>query len=84
MATGTKRKTAYQILQAAKARYCKGKTTAAVVKKAATNYIAKAVKAGKTKAEAEKSANRVVKGGCSMSSSIAGKKRKPIKRKSKK
>lgn len=74
--TTARKKTAFQRLVSKKASYCKGRTTMAEVKKVSTAYISNAVKKGKTKAEAEKVARRVLSAGCKMTSSIAGKKRK--------
>ncbi len=71
----------YRKLQSTKKRYCQGKVTAAAVDKAAKVYITRAEKAGQTKAEATRKANRVKKGGCSMTSSVAGAKRKTTTRK---
>ena len=72
---------AYQNLVKEKAKFCKGKTTKAAVKKKAAAYIKSAVKKGKTKSVATKSANRVLNGGCSISSVAGTRKRKPAKRK---
>lgn len=69
--------TAYSALQKAKAAYCAGKTTQAGVKAKAKAYVAKAVASGQTQTEANAKASRVLKKGCSMSSSIAARKRKP-------
>lgn len=71
--------TAWTALVKAKAAYCKGKKTQVQVKKAAATYVASAVKKGKTEAAAKASANRILKGGCSMTSSINGKKKSGIK-----
>jgi urease gamma subunit len=61
----TTKVTKYQKLVKAKARACKGnKGAAAEARKAATEYIADAVKKGKTKADATKSANKVLKRAC--------------------
>lgn len=82
--TTARSKTAFQRLVSKKASYCKGRTTMAEVKKVSTAYIANALKKGKTKAEAEKVARRVLTSGCKMTSSIAGRKRKVVRRKAKK
>lgn len=74
--TTARKKTAFQRLVSKKASYCKGRTTMAEVKKVSTSYISDAVKKGKTKAEAEKIARRVLSAGCKMTSSIAGKSKK--------
>jgi len=83
----------YQQLVKAKAKYCQGKTSKAAVKKAAKLYVDHAVKVAEKKAAAgskqkaritakktaSKSANRVLRGGCAISSVIAGKKKKARK-----
>lgn len=70
----------YQALVKVKSRFCKGQATKADVKRAASNYVhASAIKATnqeKGRKEAQKKANRVLRGGCSVSSVIAGKRRK--------
>lgn len=66
----------YRALQRKKKSYCAGRATKADVKRAERAYVALAVTKGQTKAEAEKKAQKVLKAGCSMSSNIAGKKRK--------
>jgi hypothetical protein len=58
--------------------YCKGKTTSAVVKAVAKDYVDDAVKKGKSLKDAQASARKVLSGGCSMSSSINGKKKPAI------
>lgn len=76
MPTKAKKTTTYQRLQRAKKSHCAGRTTKAAVRKAATAYIKDAVKKGtKTKAEATKSANRVLKAGCATD---IGKKKKTV------
>lgn len=79
--TGAKRRrsplqVAYTNLVKAKARYCKGSVAKAAVKAQASNYIKAATKAGQTTTEAKKKADKVLSRGCSMTSSIAGRKRK--------
>ncbi len=59
-----KTKTKYQLLLAAKASNCKGRTSAATLNKKKKAYIDDAVKKGKSKAEATKIANKVTKGSC--------------------
>lgn len=66
----------YRALQRAKKSLCAGKATKTKVKSAATAYVKSAVAAGQTKVEATRKADRVLKQGCSMSSSIAGKRKK--------
>lgn len=73
--TTAPKRNAYQRLLAKKSSYCKGRTTMAEVKKTATAYISAAVKKGKTKAEAEKSAKAILAKGCKMTSNIAGRKK---------
>lgn len=84
------KKTAFHKLVSKKASYCAGKATKADVKVAERLYklnaVTKATKAAKAgdKVKAAKVAlkkatavaNRILKGGCKMSSSIAGKKKK--------
>jgi len=66
MPTTKRKSTAFHRLQKAKKSHCAGRSTKAAVRKAATAYIKDAVKKGtKTKTEATKSANRVLKAGCS-------------------
>ncbi len=82
-------KTKYQVLVSAKAAFCRGDKTKAEVKRAAANYVhAAAIKADdqtKGRARAEKIANRVLRGGCKLTSAIAGKrKKKKAKAKSRK
>lgn len=74
-------KTLYQKLQNTKAKHCDGKATKADVTTAANAYVKDAVSKGRTKAEAEKSAKRVVNSGCSISG--VKKKRSTTKGKSK-
>lgn len=79
--TGAKRRrsplqVAYTNLVKAKARYCKGTVAKSAVKAQASNYIKAATNAGQTAAEAKKKADKVLGRGCSMTSSIAGRKRK--------
>lgn len=65
MATATRRKTTpYTRLLKAKSSACKGRGTAASVTKAAAAYVKSAMKKGKSKAEANRIANRVIKGTC--------------------
>lgn len=88
MATSTTRrtKTHYQKLVSVKSNFCKGKATKADVKKAASAYIANAVKkatTSKTKAVtkttakvlATSKARKVLTSACKMSASIQGKKK---------
>ena len=76
------KRTKYQKLVSAKASACKGRKTNAQVKAVAKEYVDDAVKKGKTKAEADKIANRVLRGGCAMTSVITGtKKRKTTPKK---
>jgi len=81
-----KKNTLYQRMQKAKATWCKGKkgATKATVKAAAKKYVDDAVKKGKSKSEAQKSANRVLNGGCKMTSRITGKKKKKTTRRKRK
>ncbi len=75
---------AYSTLRKRKSSYCAGKVNKTAVKQAAANYIKSAVAKGQTKTEATKKANRVLNGGCKMSSRVAGtKKRKTTTRKRK-
>lgn len=61
-------KTKYQKLQTTKTKFCEGKATKSDVTKAASEYVKDTVaKGNKTKAEAEKSANRVLNSGCPIS-----------------
>jgi hypothetical protein len=69
----------YNQLRSKKKKLCMGKTTKSEVKKAASAYVTKAVKAGQTKAEAQRKANRVLNSGCSMSSAVRGRKKKTRK-----
>jgi hypothetical protein len=71
----------YTKLVSLKGKFCKGNANKSDVKKAAANYIKEAVKKGKTKTEAEKIAGRVLRKGCSITSSIAGRKKKSSTRK---
>lgn len=68
--------TKYRALQRAKKRFCAGKTTKTLVKKAEKAYITAAVAKGQTVAEATSKAGKVLRAGCSMSSSIAGRRKK--------
>lgn len=78
----------YQFLVRTKAKYCKGDATKADVKRAASNYVHQAAIKSTNQEQgrkvAQKKANRVLRGGCSVSSVIAGKKRKGTKKRSKK
>ncbi len=76
MATTSARKktTAYQRLVKAKTRQCRGTATAADVNKAATAYVQDAVKKGRTKTDAERSATKVKNRSCK--TAVAGTKRK--------
>lgn len=56
--------TAYTSLIRKKARQCAGKASASDVAKAAKTYIARAVKAGQSKSEATRKANKVKNKGC--------------------
>jgi hypothetical protein len=66
--------TKYQKLQKAKSKFCEGKTTKTELNKVAADYIKDATTKGKTKTEAEKSANRVLNRGCAISGVKAKKK----------
>lgn len=66
----------YRALQRAKKSLCEGKATKTKVKSASTAYVKAAVAAGQTKTEATRKADRVLKQGCSMTSSIAGKRKR--------
>lgn len=66
---------AYRRLQRTKKGYCQGEKTKSDVNAAKKDYIDKAVKKGQTRKEATQKADRVVKGGCKMSS-VAGRKKK--------
>ena len=80
--------TPYTRLQKAKKAVCKGTGTKASAKKAAAAYVKAAVKKSKAKGKAatkvrkaaQAKANRVLRSGCSVSSAIAGRKRKGSKR----
>lgn len=86
---------AYQKLVSKKSDFCKGKVLKSDVKRAATNYVLNAVEKAKKSAgskdifkvqkkartHAEKVANRVLRGGCKLSSAITGRKKKSAKRK---
>lgn len=72
----TKLMTAFRNLQKAKKKFCEGKLVKSAVKAQAANYVKSATAAGKTSAEAKRIADRVLKGGCKMSSSIAKKQAK--------
>lgn len=64
-------------LNSEKAKFCKGKSTAAKVKVKFNVYVRSAVSAGNhTKAEAEKIGKKILTRGCTMTSSIAGKKKR--------
>lgn len=67
---------AYNTLKKKKSAYCKNKVGKTVVKDAAKRYVNLAVKKGQTRKEAQKKANRILNGGCSMSSRIAGTKKR--------
>jgi len=71
-------RTKYQQLQAAKKSHCAGRTTTASLNKKKKAYIDDAVKKGRSKADATKSANKVLKKSCGIG---ATKKRKTAKRK---
>lgn len=71
--------TKYQRLRKAKASYCKGKSKMTSVTKAKNAYIKDAVKKGKSKTEATKIANKVVKGSCKLKAKRT-KKRKTTRR----
>ncbi|MEM6397777.1 MAG: hypothetical protein AAF741_15620 [Bacteroidota bacterium] len=84
MATKTRRsplQKAYSDLRKAKGQFCKGKKSKTDVKAVAKKYVDRAVKAGQTRTEAQKKANRVLSGGCSMSSAVTGTKKRKTKRK---
>ena len=84
-------KTKYQNLVSLKSSFCHGKVTKSAVKKGAAAYVkdavAKAKKAGenitKRKAQAVKSANRILQRGCKTSTVITGRKKKASRRKRK-
>lgn len=65
---------AYQQLVKAKFGNCSGRVTKASVRKKASAYVRSAVKAGKTRAEATRSANKVLNRSCSVG--VGGKRRK--------
>lgn len=77
----TKRRTKYQMLQAAVSSLCKGRGKKSTVTERKKAYIADAVKKGQTKAEATKKANKVVNKPCSTASVSGTKKRKTTRRK---
>jgi len=81
----SRRKTKYQILVSRKSSYCNGRVKKTSLTKAANAYIADAVKKGKSKAEAQKIANKVVNGACTASVSgrkkAAGRKKRTTRRK---
>jgi hypothetical protein len=81
MATQTALQRAYRALQKEKSRYCDNKSTKTKVKAKAAKYIAAAKKKGQTQKEAQAKANRVMNGGCSMSSRVSGTKKRTAKRK---
>lgn len=80
-------KTKYQKLISAKKKHCEGKSTKSEVNKIAKEYVANAVAVAKkkapkekqvaagtkAKADAEKKANKILRGGCKVK--IAGKKK---------
>ena len=82
---------AYRALQTAKRQYCRGKKTAVEVKTVARTYVARKTVAApkgekdKVRKQATVIANRVLRGGCKMTSVIGkakkGKKAKRGKRK---
>lgn len=73
-------RTKYQLLVAAKKSNCAGRTSSATLTKKKNAYITDAVKKGKSKAEATKIANRVLKTSCT--AKVGGtKKRKPATKK---
>ena len=72
-------KSHYTALISEKAKFCAGKTTKMKVKQVAAKYVSNAMKRGKTKSEAETIAGRVLRKGCSVSSSIAGKRKRSRK-----
>lgn len=67
---------AYRNLQRTKAQFCAGKVNKSAVKAQASNYSKAATAAGKPKTEINATISRVLKSGCKMSSSIAGRKRR--------
>lgn len=67
---------AYRALQTAKKKFCQGKTTKTAVKAVATRYKKAAVKAGKSATTVDKTINRVLKAGCTMTSSVAARKKR--------
>lgn len=67
---------AYRGLQRIKKDFCAGKVGRSAVKAQAANYVKSAQAAGKTKADAEKTARRVLSSGCKMSSAIQGRRKK--------
>lgn len=78
---GKRRKTspalaAYRNLVKTKSKLCKGTTTKTAVKTAGARYKAAAVKAGKDVKVVEKTVARVLNSGCSMTSAVAGKRKK--------
>lgn len=67
---------AYRNLVKTKSKLCKGSKTKTDVKTAASRYKAAAVKAGKDVKVVEKTVARVLNSGCSMTSAVAGKRKK--------
>lgn len=74
--TAKKKTTAYQRLVKAKTRQCRGTATAADVNKAATAYVQDAVKKGRTKTDAERSATKVKNRSCK--TAVAGTRKRKV------
>lgn len=67
---------AYRNLVKTKSKLCKGTTTKTAVKTAGARYKAAAVKAGKDAKVVDKTVARVLNSGCSMTSAVAGRKKR--------
>lgn len=66
----------YNKLRTTKRLLCAGKKTKADLKKAAKDYVDAAVKKGQTRTEANRKAKAVTTAGCTMSSNVAGTRKK--------
>lgn len=76
MATQSALQRARRAAQRAKKQLCLGKTTKTKVKQAGTRYKKELMKRGNSSTEAQRKVNRIINGGCSVSTRVSGTKRK--------
>lgn len=71
----------YNAMRRAKTAFCAGKKTKAELNKFVSAYVVAAVAKGQTKADAQKKANKVINGKCTVKPIAGAQKRKTAKRK---